>query len=1174
MSTVSPHQRQRRSWQPDEAAGHRPRGKRRRWRLLIVVLLLAALVWLLPTLVAHTPLLRWGLAKATADLSGTLAIDSASLGWLSPITLRGIEVCDVQHQPVLQAVELTSSKSLAGILWNLSSLGTLRIEQPKLTVLLRKDGSNLEDVLAKYLAPKKEPVRRADVVLEVVDGSATVTDQQRGQSWQIEKLSLTLGMSADAHGPLELKTSSAIVDPQHPGRLDVDLKIQQHTPGSQPPAVATEKPKDFALADMAPGSSGELSLKSAGVPLAMFQSLLNRFVPQTHLAGRLSAEIRCRWDGEGPARKTSLQAELTIDGLILSGPPLGTDQVQLQNLHAACEITQEADRIRAERSAIESDLGSLSLSGTVQLGKQLSGSWADAALHQPCQLHGRLDLARLAAMLPTTLRIRQQTQITSGQVQLAFSSRQEAQGMIWYGRLEANNLAAVDRGRQVTWERPILMVLSAHDSPQGPVVESLQCDSDFLKLHASGTADELAASASFNLKQLADQLNQFVELGGMELAGDGWARFNWKRSPQQQFTAESELQIRDFQLKTPQQKPWTEPNLVASLTAKGRTDLGVNTRLDEASCRVQTATDRLEVQLTEPVADLRRDSWPLSVQLGGQLEPWIARLATWIVMDQWNLEGSYQLAVPRVAISLPAGDIGRLKAEFTDAEFTASQLRLNSPWINLDEPSVELAASGSWDQLQRRLQLEPAALISNSVSLRAKDLVLAMPEKGPLELSGLIEYRGTLERVQPWFTERGKAPAWRIAGELGGTSQLRESAGMIHADLAADINNLMVVNAAGERFQEAKVQLAARGDYEPQAGLLRLEQLELNSGTLGGSAAGRLSRGQNSPGGGVQPQAAYDMDLAGQVNYDLEKIAVLLRPYLGPGIRVAGRGSSPAACRGLLTPGEMQANAAVKWDWINLYGVPVGPGELKATLSGGIVNAEPLDLELSQGRLLLTPRVRLAPEPQELTLAPGPLARQVQITPQMCAYGLKYIAPILADVATAQGAFSIDLEGCRIPLNDPAKSELAGRMVIHSIEIGPGSLIRELAMLLGRETPAKLRQESVVPFRVVDGRIYHQGLELIFPELTIRTHGSVGLDQTLALMAEMPIPPKWLVNDALASALRDQTLRLPIGGTLSRPQLDRSVLDQLNRQLLGNAAKNVIEDEIGKQLDRLLHPAK
>ncbi len=118
----------------------------------------------------------------------------------------------------------------------------------------------------------------------------------------------------------------------------------------------------------------------------------------------------------------------------------------------------------------------------------------------------------------------------------------------------------------------------------------------------------------------------------------------------------------------------------------------------------------------------------------------------------------------------------------------------------------------------------------------------------------------------------------------------------------------------------------------------------------------------------------------------------------------------------------------------------------------------------------------------------------------------------------AQGEFSVDLAGCRIPLGDLAHGEVAGRFTIHSLEVGPGPLVRQFAVFSGRETPAKLRPESTVLFRMVGGRVYHQGLELIFPEFSVRTYGSVGLDQTMNLMAEMPVPPKWLANRPMLAA--------------------------------------------------------
>jgi len=108
----------------------------------------------------------------------------------------------------------------------------------------------------------------------------------------------------------------------------------------------------------------------------------------------------------------------------------------------------------------------------------------------------------------------------------------------------------------------------------------------------------------------------------------------------------------------------------------------------------------------------------------------------------------------------------------------------------------------------------------------------------------------------------------------------------------------------------------------------------------------------------------------------------------------------------------------------------------------------------------------------------------------------------------------------------------------------------------------------------VQGRVYHKDLELVFPDMTIRTHGSVGFDRSLSILAEMPVPPKWIGTNTLGTALEGQKIQLPIGGTLDQPMIDRRELDKLAAQFIQNAAGKVLQQELGKQLDRLLGPPK
>jgi len=1156
--SVASRQRRRKHEKTQQPADPPPttgRKRRRRWIVATASLvLLPAALFLLPTIIARTPLLDWIIASAT-DLDGTIAVRAASLGWFSPVAAEGIQIRDRQDRPVLEAAGLKGDKSLAAILWNMSALGQFQLERPKLTVVLRNDGSNIEDLLAVYLAPSDEPSRSVDVALKIVDGSVSLTDQAGGQTWQIEDLQLAVNVSADASGPLKLDASGTVADAEQPGRFTLKLAMRQPATKAPAPAEDTaevQAPEENVLAKSASTNAGELSVETGSLPLPMFDSLLRRFAPDTRLAGRLSTKIHAQWDDDIATEGTmAVEADVAADGFALAAPPLGEDELQLQRLLASGRMTWNNGRIDIRQSTLQCDVADLSLSGTLDLGSQ-QGDMLTSALQQTCQISGRIDLARLAAMLPNTLHVRKETQVTSGHVQLAFSSQPGPQGMVWQGRIEAKDLRAEYLGRQLAWQRPILLTLDVHDSEQGPVVDNLTCESDFLELHAAGTPDELAASASFNLRQLSDQLGQFVDLRGIVLGGDGWARLNWKRSPDRQFATDGELQLRDFHFVIPGEEPWIEESLLVYLSANGRTDLATETQLQQAVVQIVAGVDRIDAQLTQPVLELSSGgTWPLKLTMKGQLQPWITRIGTWITIDGVALAGAYDLAA-QVTASTD-------KITVEQAKLNVAQLQVRSPWINLDEPSAELLFCGSWEGQPRRLKIEPASLTGNDLLLQADQLVLAMPEKGPFELTGTVKYQGEIHRLHQCFIDEKKPPQWRLAGKLDATAQLTQSAGLSDVQVDANVANLLVLLPSGQRFDDPQVHLAARGQYEHANGTLRLDQAQLDCDLINGDLAGQIaSTGDRS-----------NLKLDGHIGYDMQKLSGMLRPYIGSGVVIVGKGTGPISYSGPLSAIEARAETAIGWQRADVYGVQVGPGEMRLSLADGVLRARPMTLAVSHGQVSIEPLLRLAPEPMELSLTPGPLATQVQITPQMCASVLKYIAPVLADVTTAEGSFSIVMQGCRIPMAEPANGELAGRLTVHSVQVGPGPLVRELAVLLGRASPATLRRQSTVDFRMVRGRVYHQGLELTFPDLTIRTYGSVGLDQTLAVMAEMPIPPKWLGNNAIGSALRNETIRLPIGGTLSRPKIDRRELDRLSRRFIERAAQNLLENEVGRQLQRL-----
>ena len=1152
--------RTRRRWE----VGPRWRKLRLRPRWVIATAAAGLLIlWLLPTLVAYTPLFTWIVNRTAADLNGTVTVGSASLGWFSPIVLGDVAVRDQEDRPLAEIPKVCGDRSLLSVLMDTSRLGRFRLEEPKFTLVLRDDGSNLEDALAEYLNSEK-PQEKVDVAVEIVDGSVAVEEARGKRSWQVEKFQLAARAPISRSKPVELEVSGVVPEGQRKGQFKVGLKVQQQRSAS---AKRSEE-SDDGEEQLGPD---EVSLALDGIPLAMFETLLRRVVPGARISGRVATAIQGRWDSHQADGAIVLAGTVRGEALAWSCPALGRDTPALERLEVKGQAAWQGGRLRLDRCTVESDLGDLSVAGVLDLSASSAGDRLASILHQSMEVKGQLDLARLAAALPHTLRIRRGTQITAGKLQLAMSSRRRPEGMAWEGQLQTTNLMAKQGGQSLTWREPVTIALAARETPQGPAVDRLHCRSDFLTVYAAGTRDKFTATANFDLNQLARQSGGFLDLGGLQLAGRGSSNLAWTRSDQQTFAAKLTFQADQFKLAFPGRLTWFEEHVSADLSATGWTDFQ-SSRFDTALAHVEAGTvntglDTFQVRLMEPVTGLGRGRpLVLEVQSRGQLARWQPRISPWIDVSAWKLGGGYEL-LTEVSTSHDAIGLRRTQLSVTD-------LVASGPQLNLREPQVQLTLAGQWNSRGRRLELESAQLTSAGLVAQADRLVLAMPARGSVELDGTVQGEVALDRLQQWTTVGPPDPAqWRLQGRLSGITSFQRSGGIIAGQFDAVIVDLLATNSSGQRYHEGEIRLAGRASYNDLNRWLQVERLSLSSGTIRSTANGKVAK--------VNGQT--ELDLNGTIDYDLDRVSELLRTRYGNAIALSGRGSAPVSYRGPLGSDRAVAAASLNWERATLYGFQFGSGELRAQFSRGVVDIQPMSLEVNEGRLKLAPHVRISPEPKLLALEPGRAVDQVRITPAACAALLQYLAPLLAGVTQAEGRFSIDLDGCHVPLGGPADGqhvplagpadgEIAGKLTIHSIQVGPGPLIQQLAQLLGRPMTARLAREMVVPFRMTGRRVYHEQMELVFSDVTVRTKGSVGLDQTLSLLVEMPVPPQWQGNPAIAPLLRNQVIQLPVVGTLSQPRIDLRALEQVSRQSLQNAARNVIEDQFNRQLNRLMAP--
>lgn len=438
-------------------------------------------VWVAPIVAGHTPLVSW-IACRVAKVNGRVHLDSASLGWFSPVKLYGLKIIDPEDHTLVDVPEVRGDRWLAAMLWDAADLGAFRFKRPKFRVVLRDNGSNLKDTFADYLT--LDGKTRIAVAVKIADGSVSIEDTPRQRAWQVDQFDLDFNLPGDRSRCWELKTSGMLAGAPT-GAFDLTMRMQQAAEGGVVTELLFTEGNDGAEA----AGPDFVSLKTDHLSLEVLSLIFRRSVPGMRLAGQLSGNVEYRWDSKRPDRLAMVKANAVAEEIGLAGCVLSGDEPTLARLRVEGSTSWQNGVVEFDRVTTESDIGSLSLSGTFDFRSHL---WT--AVRQGYEVAGQIDLARLAVMLPNTLKLQKNTQITSGRVQLAVTGRPGTEGTAWQGRLEVSNFAAKKGGWPVAWQRPILVTLAARETAQGPFFDNLKWESGILKMQASGTPSRLRQS--------------------------------------------------------------------------------------------------------------------------------------------------------------------------------------------------------------------------------------------------------------------------------------------------------------------------------------------------------------------------------------------------------------------------------------------------------------------------------------------------------------------------------------------------------------------------------------------------------------------------------------------------------------------------------------------------------
>ena len=390
--------------------------------------------------------------------------------------------------------------------------------------------------------------------------------------------------------------------------------------------------------------------------------------------------------------------------------------------------------------------------------------------------------------------------------------------MAWDGQLDAANITATAAGRQIAWEQPISLVLEGPRNAGGARRRRAE-----LRVRLPEAARQRHARRPGRLAELQPQtagrpIGPIRRSGRDAIGGRGLGQ------PQLETLAAAAIRRRrrsstsatsNSPCRTSRRGAKTE--LVATAFGQGanRLQRGNADRRRHAEHQGRGRSARRATRRSRSRTSATAARGRSACRRRGSCRTGPAG---------WPLAADEQLAAFR---GLRAGGRRRrprrIASICAQVRLAAAPLIVASPWLNVNEPRVDAAVAGSWNQQQRRLQLDPASLTCATVAVQANNVVLAMPDEG----------RDGTGRHAQLPGRRGPAAAMvqqsRQAAHLA-TGRATPRHGAIAADGRRRSTakppptwlNLAVVDATGQQFQEPS---------SPPGGARRLQSTDRHAAT-------------------------------------------------------------------------------------------------------------------------------------------------------------------------------------------------------------------------------------------------------------------------------------------------------------------------------------------------------
>ena len=260
----------------------------------------------------------------------------------------------------------------------------------------------------------------------------------------------------------------------------------------------------------------DLAVEVNNLGLSSLESILAIAGVDISAKGVVSADVKARCKTE---RLTTSTASVKGSAIEITAPQLKGDKIKTASLDAQAQISASGNLINIEKLTFATDWLKADASGTAPMSLASVSEFMKKGSKNELKANLECDLPAVAAMLPKTLGLKEQTKLTGGKLVGSVQTINETGIKMLAGQVSIEGLAGVMEGKPISLSEPIKA--QAKISAEGEKIkfEKVGVSSAFATVNCSGTTETFNYDAQINLAKLAAELGQFADLGKYKLAG-------------------------------------------------------------------------------------------------------------------------------------------------------------------------------------------------------------------------------------------------------------------------------------------------------------------------------------------------------------------------------------------------------------------------------------------------------------------------------------------------------------------------------------------------------------------------------------------------------------------------------------------------------------------------------